>query len=171
MKIVNWLILIVCFIFVLSFYVKGQTTIHEQYTLTAIFSEPVIGINGDSVLGVIRVSPEIQYEFPLSPVGDATKAVGFNMFNSNNEWVNIYDIHLFTSEEKSSLTVKEVTAYQIWKEDIPAEFSYSFPYSSIGVYKFRDLAGNLGLMELKFTNLDKKKPSVIETTINKKGSI
>lgn len=166
MNFIKWLILLIY----ISFPVCCQS-IYKQYTLTVEFSEPVIGINGDSVLGIVRLSPEIQYGFPLSPIEDATKIAGFNMFNPNNEWVNIYDIHLFTSEEKSSLTVKEVTAYQIWKEDIPSELSYSIPYASIGVHKFRDLAGNLGLMTLKFTNLDRTKPTVLKVTVDEKDSI
>lgn len=135
----------------------------KQYITSATFSEPVCGVNQPEVLGVFQPFPGCSYGYPMDPVEDATKITGLNLY-VNGDWLDYGKYYAMTTLERSAVIIRETTAYQLWRVQIPAEYTQSFPVAYVGVDNFRDLAGNRGRAVLIKTQLDRIAPSVETVT-------
>jgi len=133
----------------------------KQYITSATFSEPVLGIaDPGAVLGLFQPFTGCRYGYPMEPVEDATRMVGYNIFDASGTWVSLGKYYATAGALRATLLVLEVTAYQVWRVMIPVEYTQSFPVAYIGVADYRDLAGNAGRTITQRVELDRAAPSV-----------
>jgi hypothetical protein len=130
----------------------------KQFVTSATFSEPVLGIQRPEVLGVFQPFAGCRYGYPMEPVVDATRMVGYNIFDASGIWISLGKYFATPPIEKSAFLVREVTAYQVWRVMVPREYTVSFPVAYIGVDDYRDLAGNSGKAILLRVELDRTSP-------------
>lgn len=132
-----------------------------QYVTSATFSEPVVGIaDPGAVLGVFQPFAGCRYGYPMEPVEDATRMVGYNIFDASGAWISLGKYYATAGEVRATYLVREVTAYRLWRVMVPSEYTRSFPVAYIGVADYRDLAGNAGRAVTQRVELDRAAPSV-----------
>jgi len=132
----------------------------KQFVTSATFSEPVVGIaDPEAVLGVFQPFTGCRYGYPMEPIEDATRMVGYNIFDASGAWISLGKYFAASVSLRTTYTIREVTAYQAWRAMIPREYTLSFPVAYIGVDDFRDLAGNAGKAILQRVELDRTSPA------------
>lgn len=133
----------------------------KQFVTSATFSEPVVGIaDPGAILGVFQPFTGCRYGYPMEPIEDATRMVGYNIFDASGAWISLGKYYATPAAARAALLVREVTAYQVWRAMIPREYTLSFPVAYVGVDDFRDLAGNAGKIITQRVELDRAAPSV-----------